>query len=118
MARPPHNSVGVRCPRCGRVSVPPQRICIVCFVETDGWVEVSTEGVLLAHLWVRKPQPHHPSVDPLINGVIRLDGVDNNMIHLVHTDDPGALVDGIRVRAIFSEKRRAHILDVMHFRPV
>ncbi len=81
-------------------------------------MEVSTEGVLLAHTWVRKPKPHHPSVDPLINGVIRLDRVDNNMILLVHTDDPDALVDGIRVRAISSAKRRAHILDIIHFRSV
>ncbi len=110
--------MGVRCPRCGRVGVPPQRICIFCFVETDQWVELSTEGILLAHTWVRKPKPHHPSVDPLIYGVIRLDGADNDMIHLVHADNPGGLVDGIRVRAIFSEKRRAHILDIMYFRPV
>ena len=118
MATPPHNPGGVRCPSRGRVSVRPQIICIVCFVETDGWVEVSTEGVLWADTWVRKPKPHHPSVSPLINRVIRVGGVDNNMIHLAHTDDPGALDDGIRVRAIFSEKRAARIIYIMHFRPV
>jgi hypothetical protein len=80
-------------------------------------VEVSAEGVLLAHMSVLKPKPHHPSVNPLINGVTRLDGVDNNMIHLVHTNDQGALVGGIGVRAIRSEKRRSHILDLVHFRP-
>jgi len=72
----------------------------------------------LAHTGFRKPKPHHPSVDPLIGGVIRLDGVDNDTIHPVHTDDSGALVDGIRVRAILSVMRRAHILNIMHFRPV
>jgi hypothetical protein len=40
------------------------------------------------------------------------------MIHRVHKDDPGELVDGIRVRTTFSEKRGAHILDTMYFRAV
>lgn len=110
--------MGVRCPRCGRVGIAPQKICISCFQEADQWVEVSSEGILLAHTWVCKRKPHHPSIEPLVYGVIRLDGADNNMIHLVHADNPSDLVDGIRVRAIFSETRRAHILDIMHFRPV
>lgn len=110
--------MGVRCPSCGRVGVPPQKICIFCFVETDRWVEVSTEGTLMGHTWVRKPKAHHPPVDPLIYGLIRLDGADGHMVHLVHTNNPGHLVDGIRVAAVFSENRRAHILDIMHFRPL
>ena len=70
----------------------------------------------MAYTWVLKPKPHHPSVDRFIDGVIRLDGVDNSIIHLVHEDESGALVYGRRIPSISSEKRRAQILDIMHFR--
>ncbi len=70
----------------------------------------------MAHTLVLQPKPHHPSVDRFIHGVIRLGGVDNTIIHLVHEDESGALIYGTRTRKISSEKRRAHILDIMHFR--
>jgi uncharacterized OB-fold protein len=93
MVRLPLNSGEVRCSSCGRVRFSPQRICIACFVETNGWVQVSTEGVLVANTWVLKPSLHDASVDPLMNGVIGNDGVNDNMIHPVHTGDLGALAD-------------------------
>lgn len=60
MARPPHYSQEMRCSRCGRVSVPPQKTCIVCFFEAAAWVNVSTDGVLPAHAWAQKPSPIIP----------------------------------------------------------
>lgn len=110
--------LGMRCPECGRVWVCPQKICIHCFVELSEWVDLGVEGHLLGHTVVKKPKPHHPNVDPLIYGIIRLDGADNNLIHLIHCDDPDDLAVGIRVEAVFSEDRKAHILDIAHFRPV
>ncbi len=110
--------VGRRCPQCGRVWVPPQILCIECFVHTEEWVEVSPEGLLLAHTWVPKPKPHHPFLDPLIYGMIRLDGAQNNFVHVVQCEKPEALRDNIRVRAVFSEERKGHILDIACFRPI
>jgi hypothetical protein len=37
-------------------------------------------------------------------------------MQLVHEDESGALVYGRRIPSISSEKRRAQILDIMHFR--
>lgn len=110
--------MAVRCPGCDRVRVPPQRVCIHCFVESDEWVELSNEGLLLAHTWVRKPKSHHPPIDPLIYGVIRLEGADSNLIHLVRFPNPDDLLDGIKVRAVFSETRTGGIFDIKYFRPV
>ncbi|GBF09011.1 conserved hypothetical protein [Aeropyrum pernix] len=36
--------LGVKCPRCGRVYVPPRSYCEYCFAPTGEWVEVSGEG--------------------------------------------------------------------------
>lgn len=109
--------MGVRCPDCGCVMVPPQRVCIHCFVETDSWVELSGEGLLLSHTWVRNPKPYHPDIDPLIYGIIRLDGADCNFIHVVRGDNPETLADGIKVRAVFSDDRKGHIFDIKYFSP-
>lgn len=110
--------MGVRCPCCDRVQVPPQRVCLHCFVEADQWVEVGTQGRLLAHTRIYRPKSHHPVVDTLIYGVIRLDGADNNFIHLIQADQPEELADGIRVEAVFSEDSNGHIFNIRHFRPV
>ena len=110
--------MGLRCPECGLVRVPPPRVCIDCFVESDQWVELGTEGLLVTHTRVIEPKSHHPPVETLIYGVIRLDGADNNFVHLIDADEPRELVAGVRVKAVFSRERRGHILDISHFRPV
>jgi uncharacterized protein len=46
---------------------------------------------------------------------IRLDGTDNTFIHYVEETDPARLHVGIRVRAVFEEKRKGHLLDIRHF---
>lgn len=110
--------LGVRCPSCGRIWAPAQGICVNCFTETEDWVELSGQGRLLTHTWIKKPKYHQPRIDPLIYGIIQLDGADNSMIHLVHHDDPESLLDGIKVRPVFAEDRRSHIFDIKYFRPV
>jgi uncharacterized OB-fold protein len=109
---------GARCPECGRVLVPPPKTCPACFVDTDQWVEVGPRGRLQAHTRVREPGAHQPDIDPLIYALIRLDGADNNLVHLIRAERPEELKAGIEVEAVFAEDRKGHILDISHFRPV
>jgi uncharacterized protein len=110
--------MGRRCPECRRTWVAPQLICVQCFVELDEWVELGVEGELVGFTKVAKPKSHQPDLDSLVYGIIRLDGADNNFIHLVHCDNPDGPAIGMRVKAVFSEDRQASVLDISHFRPV
>lgn len=110
--------LGKRCPNCLKVWAPPQAFCVECFVEAHEWVELPPDGLLLAHSWVALSKPHRPPLNPLIYGLIRLRGASNNFVHLIRTDDPSDLKNGTRVKAVFSEQRRGHILDIAYFCPV
>lgn len=110
--------MGKRCPLCQRVIVPPQLFCKECFVETDEWVEVGPEGTLVTFTVVYHRENHHPKEAPLAYGIIKLDGADTSIVHFLGETEVTKLEHGMRVRAIFSEERKGHILDIECFRPV
>jgi len=110
--------MGKRCPRCQRVIVPAQLFCKECFVETDEWVEVGPEGTLVTFTVVYRKENHHPKEAPFAYGIIKLDGADTSMVHLLGETEVTKLEHGMKVRALFSEERKGHILDIESFRPI
>jgi hypothetical protein len=110
--------MGKRCRKCNRVIVPAQLFCKECFTETDEWVEVGPEGILITFTVVYRKENHHPKEAPLSYGIIQLDGAGTSFVHLLAETDVEQLQAGMRVRAVFSEKRIGHILDIKHFEPV
>jgi uncharacterized OB-fold protein len=110
--------MGKRCPQCRRVIVPAQLFCKECFVETDEWVEVGPEGTLVTFTVVYRKENHHPKNVPLAYGIIKLDGADTSIVHFLGETEVTKLERGMKVRAVFSEKRKGHILDIECFRPV
>ena len=110
--------MGKRCPKCSRVIVPAQLFCKQCFAETDEWVEVGPEGSLKTFTVVSRRENHHPKEAPLAYGIIQLDGADTSFVHLLAETDEAKLQPGMRVRAVFSEKRIGHILDIKHFEAI
>ncbi len=109
--------LGTRCRSCDRVYVPPRRNCGRCFVDMDDWVEVGTEGVVTAHTLVRFEYPLQPVKAPFAYAIIKLDGADVGLLHLIK-EDLDALKNGVRVRAVFKEERSGHILDIDCFKIV
>ncbi len=51
--------LGIKCPSCGKVYVPPRRVCGRCFVEMSEFVELPPRGTLTAfsvsHVLFRGP---------------------------------------------------------------
>ncbi len=110
--------MGRRCPGCNRVIVPAKLFCSKCFTETDDWVEVGPEGSLITFTVVYRKESHHPKDAPLAYGIIRLDGANTSLVHLLAETDVAQLQAGMRVRAVFSKKRTGHIMDIIHFEAV
>ena len=110
--------MGKKCPRCRRVIVPPQLLCNACFVETDQWVEVGTEGTLVTFTVVYRGGSHHPKDPPLTYGIIKLDGADTSLVHFLEETNVDQIKPGMRVKAVFAKERIGHILDIECFRPV
>lgn len=100
------------------VVVPP-----VGYSEVDGsaggeWVEVRDTGVVTAVAVVHAPIAGlHPFTTPFAFVLVRLDGADTAMAHVVK-DDLEALTVGARVEAVWApdEQRHGSIRDIAYFR--
>ncbi len=112
---------GVRCPGCGKVYVPPRRVCGPCYLEMDELVPVADEGVLITYTVVSfgflDPSTGREKPVPYGYAVIQLDGADSYFLHYVDETDPAKLAAGMRVKAVFEEdgQRTGSLLDIKHF---
>ena len=110
---------GVCCPTCRVVLVPPKKTCHLCFGDLDEWVDVSDVGTLQTFTVVHYDEPGmHPFRAPFAYGIIKPDGADTGMTHLIGEADLRALKKGMRMKAVFKEKPEGNYLDIEYFKPV
>jgi hypothetical protein len=90
--------VGVRT-AAGRVLVPPLEYDPETGADVDPTlVEVGPEGTITSWTWVADPSEQHPLDRPFAFALIRLDGADTDLTHVIDAPGPGALSTGARVR--------------------
>jgi uncharacterized OB-fold protein len=106
--------VGGRCAECGRVYVPPPDVCGDCFKPVNDWIALSGQGVEVAASRVHRRMPFSPADAPYTVALVRLDGADTDLLHLVE-EGVGA---GDRVVARFKQERGGSILDIECFAPL
>jgi len=110
---------GIRCPSCGTVFVPPKKVCHQCFSDLSEWVEVSDEGTLETFTIVHYSEPElHPIKAPFAYGIIKLDGADTGMTHLIGEMDFKSIREGMRLKAVFQEEPKGNYLDIKYFKPI
>ncbi|MCX7635258.1 MAG: Zn-ribbon domain-containing OB-fold protein [Syntrophales bacterium] len=113
--------IGIRCTGCGKVYVPPRRVCGPCFQELTELVPLSDTGVITAFSVV-----NYPFLDPATGeqrpipytyGYIRLDGADSIFSHIINERDPERIKVGMRVRAVFkqTDEMEGNIKDIKYF---
>ena len=107
--------MGTRCGRCDRTYMPPTSTCPACYGKLSSWVELPAEGSLVSWTVVHHPIIWRPAEPPYALGLIRLDGADTELLHMVRPADDTRLHAGARMRAVWREERRGVILDVEYF---
>ncbi len=117
--------MGTRCPECRRVLVPARSFCPRCFEKTSEWVQVSDEGTIMTFAMINFSYEGQPKKPPYINGMIDLDGADVGFTHFIgglDLSDPETIKDkvciGMKVRAVWKEKREGNIFDIDYFEPI
>ncbi|MBA7665273.1 hypothetical protein ES703_73343 [subsurface metagenome] len=112
--------LGIKCPTCNRVYVPPRSTCKDCFGKLSELVEVSNKGTLLTYAVAYQPQPVQPVEVPIAYGIVQLDGADTGLAHMLGEVDPEQLKVGMKVKAVFKVKKErvASILDIKYFKPL
>lgn len=109
-----------KCRLCGKVFLPPRKMCPDCFTENMEWIEVSDEGTVIAFTVTRRQFAAIPvnKKVPVIWGLIKLDGADTALLHYLGGVKPEEIEIGVRVKAVFSESRKGTIRDISHFKPI
>jgi len=113
--------VGVRCPKCEAVLVPPRERCDVCHVRTSAWVDVADTGVLKAFSVILLEFVGQRREPPYVYAEIVLDGASTKLIHTLGGVDPDEapriLRPGLRVKAVWKDPEEAQgtLEDISHF---
>ncbi len=109
--------LGIKCPKCGRVMMPPRGFCERCFVEAGEWVEVGPEGTIEAFTITMEKWPGNPD-PPFAVAYVKLDGADTAMMNYVSGLDFSDLEEtaktlqiGSRVTVTFKEEREGQVTD-------
>jgi uncharacterized protein len=112
---------GIKCSKCHKVYVPPRVVCRDCFLKMEEFVPVSDEGKLVAFsvcsIPYTDPNTGEPKKLPFTVAYINLDGTDSNIMHCLDELDEAKIRTGMKVKAVFSEKRTGdYFTDIMHFK--
>jgi uncharacterized OB-fold protein len=111
--------MGVKCNACSKVFVPPRQTCERCMEDIrDNWVTLSDTGEVVNFTVVRYDDKHLPRKAPFVLAMIKLDGADTPMAHIVEGIDPENMTEGLKVKAVFADQTTNTILDIDHFEPV
>ena len=111
--------MGVRCPKCRTVYVPPMEYCHRDMTKIDeNWIEVGNEGVIANYTVVNYNDRHLPRKAPYVLALIKLDKADTPLTHIVEGIDPELVTIGMRVKAVFAGQTTNTIRDIDHFEPI
>jgi uncharacterized OB-fold protein len=110
--------LGTSCAQCNKVFVPPRKTCPECFGQDMTWAELAPEGELITYTVARRQLRAIPQKTPVIFGLIKLDGADTSLLHVIGEMEPQKVAIGMRLVAKFSDDRQGNILDIEYFRPV
>jgi uncharacterized protein len=104
----------------GSVIVPPTEYDPITGDDTGEMVEVGPGGVVETWAWVSDPLPKHPLQTPFAWALIRLDGADTAILHVVDSGGPDQLATGDRVTVRFrpEAERIGAMADIEAFVPV
>jgi uncharacterized protein len=102
----------------GEVVVPPLEYDPGSGEPIVDFVLVGDAGVVTTWAWVSEPRQIQPLDRPFAWALVKLDGADTAMLHVVDVGgDAARMATGMRVRVRWSEERAGGIRDIACFVP-
>lgn len=96
----------------GRVIVPPIEYDPTTGEDLSELVEVGPGGEVTTWAWVSAPHPKHPLDRPFAWALVRPDGADTAMVHLVDAGSIDNMRTGLRVVPRWADEREGRIEDL------
>ncbi|MGA1873232.1 MAG: Zn-ribbon domain-containing OB-fold protein [Thermoplasmatota archaeon] len=109
-----------KCPKCGKVFLPPRIYCEDCFCEIPegNWKEVKPKGVIRVHTTAMIDAHGESLVEPVVLALVDIDGTDGAMLGRILTDDIGSDLCGRKVTAVLRPKkeREGTLKDILYYK--
>ncbi len=99
----------------GTVLVPPVEYDPTTAEELTELVEVASTGTVSSWAWEPDPDQRQPLDRPFAWALVRLDGADTSMLHVVDAGSMDAISTGARVRIRWADEREGAITDIACF---
>ncbi|NKR24241.1 DNA-binding protein [Rhodococcus hoagii] len=101
----------------GRVHVPPPEFDPATHEPMTDFVDVSDTGTVVSWSWMPEPIEGQPLSHPFAWALVKLDGADTSILHVVDAGSPEAMSTGMRVRVRWADERTGRIQDIACFEP-
>jgi uncharacterized OB-fold protein len=101
----------------GSVIVPPAEYDPVTTATLSELVPVAETGTVTTWCWVKQPTSHHLLQHPFAFALVKLDGADVPLLHMVDAGEESAMRTGMRVKVRWAAERSGSITDIACFEP-
>ena len=109
--------MGIKCPTCKKVYVPPRTHCPTCFARMSEWVKLSGKGTLETYTIVRYARALYAQRASLRLRRYQAGWRHTGIVHLIGGVDLNKIKVGMKMEPVFKEKREGSILDIDYFKP-
>ena len=99
----------------GTVLVPPVEYDPDTAEELTDLIEVAETGTVTTWAWEPNPDERQPLDTPFAWALVKLDGADTPMLHVVDAGSPDSIETGSRVRIRWADEREGAITDIACF---
>ncbi len=113
--------IGNKCPKCGKIFVPPRKVCGECntiIPLEENWVDLPDTGTLknftITHYKVNDRGVRKVK-KPQIIGMINIDGSDTCIVYRLLNIEPEDLKIGMKVKIEWEEKTNGAPSDIKGF---
>lgn len=101
----------------GRVICPPVEYDPNSAEALSEFVDLADTGEVLSWSWVKHPRPSHLLQKPFAWALIKLDGADTPMMHMVDAGDESSMSTGMKVKVRWADEPKGFIDDMAYFVP-
>ena len=124
--------IGNKCPKCGRINLPPNIVCGWCKIRVEdkpeNWVEFSDRGTVVTFLEITE-RDTEPLTGKLLGKInpgaqILLDGAEAEgctpLYHILEETDIKKIYIGMRVQAVWRPREECigSLNDILYFRTI